>query len=388
LLREFFVSKKLNEDPRAVMVREKYYTHIPDPLLEYLVKEKLPSSALAVFLVYWRAGLINGTYCSEIPIETVAHKCYIDTSTVSRAYKLLEKKGLLRRESPGRDASKPFQEAVKVTEVLLPPPVYKALGTYPNRSKGAPRANGEVAHAPTETGAHSFIDDHGSVSKQNASLGTPSPSSEHSAGEKKATDVEVKDLFKGLSFKQRMRLLNEAISKLSPEAQSQYHHAISEGSANWNLDLKGKLSENEREILIHSLKASARSVRQEVPTQRLVTQSRLKLTQTQIAHIRRKISETRRGPQVDLTLREVVWSIEKGSLSKFTTLLATRIALKKIREEQWTRPNKMPPNWMLCDDSVSCRQPGENYRYFQMPSRATTASGFRAYQETRPAAVC
>ena len=44
-------------------------------------------------------------------------------------------------------------------------------------------------------------------------------------------------------------------------------------------------------------------------------------------------------------LREVVWSIEEGSLRRFQSLHAMRIALKKIREGVWTRPNRMPPNW-------------------------------------------
>jgi hypothetical protein len=44
-------------------------------------------------------------------------------------------------------------------------------------------------------------------------------------------------------------------------------------------------------------------------------------------------------------LREVVWSIEEGALRRFQPLHAMRIALKKIREGVWTRPNRMPPNW-------------------------------------------
>jgi hypothetical protein len=44
-------------------------------------------------------------------------------------------------------------------------------------------------------------------------------------------------------------------------------------------------------------------------------------------------------------LREVVWSIEEGALKRFQTLHGIRIALKKLREGAWTRPNRMPPNW-------------------------------------------
>jgi len=44
-------------------------------------------------------------------------------------------------------------------------------------------------------------------------------------------------------------------------------------------------------------------------------------------------------------LREVVWSIEEGALRRFQSLHAMRIALKKIRDGLWSRPNRMPPNW-------------------------------------------
>jgi hypothetical protein len=44
-------------------------------------------------------------------------------------------------------------------------------------------------------------------------------------------------------------------------------------------------------------------------------------------------------------LRQVVWAIEQGALRRFEIPLALNIALKKIREGLWTRPNRMPPNW-------------------------------------------
>ena len=44
--------------------------------------------------------------------------------------------------------------------------------------------------------------------------------------------------------------------------------------------------------------------------------------------------------------RQVLWSMEEGALRRFDARLAANIALKKIREGAWTRPNRMPPNWL------------------------------------------
>jgi hypothetical protein len=61
--------------------------------------------------------------------------------------------------------------------------------------------------------------------------------------------------------------------------------------------------------------------------------------------LRRNLQAAVDPAAADDRLREVVWSIEEGALRRFQTLHAIRIAMKKIREGVWTRPNRMPPNW-------------------------------------------
>ena len=41
--------------------------------------------------------------------------------------------------------------------------------------------------------------------------------------------------------------------------------------------------------------------------------------------------------------------MEEGALRRFEVPLAANIALKKLREGAWTRPNRMPPNWLRVD---------------------------------------
>jgi hypothetical protein len=66
----------------------------------------------------------------------------------------------------------------------------------------------------------------------------------------------------------------------------------------------------------------------------------------ELARVKREIQKAGScGGRPEL-LREVVWSIEAGALQRFKPLHAMNIALKKIREGGWTRPHRMPPNWM------------------------------------------
>src|SRR5271155_1935366 len=90
-------------DPRAVLVRDKYFTLHPKPLERWLWQQGLPQAAERIFWLHWQEGTRSGDWCSEIPIKVVARECSIDPSTVTRAYQLLKAKGLIRREDPGRD---------------------------------------------------------------------------------------------------------------------------------------------------------------------------------------------------------------------------------------------------------------------------------------------
>ena len=65
----------------------------------------------------------------------------------------------------------------------------------------------------------------------------------------------------------------------------------------------------------------------------------------ELARLRRDLRAIAGAQRATELLREVLWSVEQGALRRFATLHAMRIALKKIREGVWTRPNRMPPSW-------------------------------------------
>lgn len=65
----------------------------------------------------------------------------------------------------------------------------------------------------------------------------------------------------------------------------------------------------------------------------------------ELARLKRDVQGATSSAAAPELLRQVVWSIEEGALRRFSPPHAIHIALKKIREGAWTRPNRMPPNW-------------------------------------------
>ena len=73
------------------------------------------------------------------------------------------------------------------------------------------------------------------------------------------------------------------------------------------------------------------------------------LSEFMLARLRQALTKVHPGATLSDCFREVVWSIEQGALAKVGDVgKAINTAVMLIREGQWTRPNRMPPNWRLC----------------------------------------
>jgi hypothetical protein len=70
------------------------------------------------------------------------------------------------------------------------------------------------------------------------------------------------------------------------------------------------------------------------------------LTMLDLARTRKRVLEIVPANAAAETLRQVIWAVEHGALRRFDLPMALNIALKKIREGAWSKPNRMPPNWM------------------------------------------
>ena len=308
-----------DHDPRARLVREKYFSLRPRPLERWLWSQGIPAAAERVFWLHWQEGLQRGDWCSEVPLKRVARECCIDPSTVTRAYQLLSKLGCLRRTDPGRDPANPFNQATAVTEVRVPRELLTELERHPNRRSGSTEgaADSQVPRAP-----------------QSSLTAVPEA-------------AKPSDPFAGLRGRDRVRALGQLISVMSAAEQSRYREAVRLHRTHLDFDSDSKLTAEERGRVLQFLACLAVEPARVVHpvTPRAVAPASRKLSVFELARLRRDIQSIATDEAAPELMRQVVWSIEEGSLQRFSPLHGLHIALKKIREGAWSRPNRMPPNW-------------------------------------------
>ena len=329
------MSEQSPHDPRDRLVREKYFTLRPKPLEQWLWRQGVAPSAERVFWLHWQEGMRNADWCSEIPIRRVAQQCCLDVSTVTRSYQLLSGLGLIRRADPGRDPANPFQQATAITEVLVPRELLIELDRHPNRP-------------------------HFSADRPQASRAPAAESAPPRLAAVEPTPVRA-DPFSGLSLKQRLRALADLTALMSAGERRQFDEAQRLRAGGMGFDEASRLGPEQRARVLQWLEICA--LKPAAPTARLQTSLSTsapsgprKLTVFELARLRRELQAVVEPAAVAERLREVVWSLEEGALRRFQPLHAMRIALKKIRDGLWTRPNRMPPNWARALSRPGARQ--------------------------------
>ena len=332
-LRTGSVRPEFAPDPRARLVREKYFSMRPRPLERWLWTQGLSQAAERVFWFHWDEGARAGDWCSQVPIRAVAQACCVDPATVTRAYQQLKKLGLIRREDPGRDPHNPFCQATAVTEVRLPGELMATLHHAPNRA--AAKAAGRDPQATASRAMRAPTDP-----EVPNSLTREPPAPDFNA--LKITSVRPASL----------REARALFAKLSAGEQARYHEAQRVRAMNLDFDPNTRLSAEEQAYFVNSLTA----LHAKTPTEPVQSvrgprdpgcAARRALTPLELARIRRRVLELVPGEGGAELARQVAWSVEAGALSRFGAVHGLNIALKKIREGAWTKPNRMPPNWLL-----------------------------------------
>jgi len=340
-------------DPRSRLVREKYFCLRPRPLERWLWTKRIPASAERVFWLHWQEGMQRGDWCSEIPLSVVARECQVDVSTVTRAYQLLSKLGCLRRTDQGRDPTNPFQQATALTEIRIPRELLIELNRHPNRRGATPteeqekRASSHVNESPNASAiapATGLGVDTTAGSRTSNCPATPET-------------VAPTDPFQGLSGRARSKAISQLVDSLSPTERHTYQEALRMHQTQMAFDARSKVSAEDQARLCQILTLMARPTPKTeasdtaAPAQRggrsapAKTHRPRKLTTFELGRLSRDLQSATSTATVPELMRQVVWSIEAGSLRRFDTRHALHIALKKIREDQWTRPHRMPPNW-------------------------------------------
>jgi hypothetical protein len=304
-----------NRDPRVVLVKDKYFSLRPKPLERWLWQQGVPQTAERVFWLHWEEGMKAGDWCSQLPIKRVASLCCIDPSTVTRAYQLLKTLGLIRREDPGRDAANPFQQATAVTEVRVPRELLVELGRSPNRA--ATKRSDTATEVPVATPLE------------------PRP--------------EVPQLAAPAHCPTRQEA--QAMWGRASEGEKARFFQASRAGIRWiEFDAATTLTPEDRGQVLAQLEQMARARAAPPPVPICVQAPEYsrprKLSVLELARTRKRITEAVAPHEVTEVLRQVIWAVEEGALRRFDLPLAVNIALKKIREGCWTRPNRMPPNWL------------------------------------------
>ena len=97
------------------------YRNTPIALENYLYNEaKLSSSAVRVFLEYWRLGKMEGTWQCNISAETLQERLEISRPSVERANRALVDASLIHRVNNGKSSLDPFRQRVSTTKILFP----------------------------------------------------------------------------------------------------------------------------------------------------------------------------------------------------------------------------------------------------------------------------
>jgi hypothetical protein len=140
---------------------------------------------------------------------------------------------------------------------------------------------------------------------------------------------------------------------MSPAERRRYDEAFRIGTAHLDFDPDTRLTGAEQaqlQQLLENFAATPRTVCPPsaltvAPSERRVSQGGRRLSDFELAGLRRALQSATSVASTPELLRQVAWSIEEGALRRFSPGHARHIALKKIREGAWTRPNRMPPNW-------------------------------------------
>jgi len=301
-------------DPRTRLVREKYFCLRPKPLERWLWQQALPPAAERVFWLHWEEGMRSGDWCSQIALRRVAQQCCVDTSTVTRAYQLLKLLGLIQRQDPGRDPANPFQQATAITEVRLPRTLLADLSRSPNRLQINKLRDQQAPVAPRQ-------------------------------------EIPVSSTPEQQNIPSRAQI-QATWGRASGGERSRYFNASRTGAPRMEFDADSRLTTQDRQQLLRQLgqMANARMTAMEHgnsvhPPAPGPDCGPRRLSLFTLAHTRSRIAQIAADTQAPDLLRQVVWAMEEGALKRFQPPLALNIALKKIREGAWTRPNRMPPNW-------------------------------------------
>jgi hypothetical protein len=222
-------------------------------------------------------------------------------------------------------------------------------------------ANDFVAKPVTEP-AGSTQADSPNVAKQQERPSTPSGAIAKDRAITGSMDARpLDDPFAGLTGRARVRAVSELVDSLSAAERRAYQEALRMHQPSMVFDAQSTVPASAQIAIRRILAATCQSHSKNEDFDRSRVnhcapprspQAR-KLSAFELGRLSHQLQTSASVGGAPELMRQVVWSIEVGALKRFDSRHAVHIALKKIREGRWTRPHRMPPNWVRALSSAS-----------------------------------
>jgi hypothetical protein len=161
------------------------------------------------------------------------------------------------------------------------------------------------------------------------------------------------DPFPGLSGRERVRAITKLVDSLSTTERRAYQEALRMHQDSMVFDGQSAVPASDQIAIRRILAGMCQSHSKTKDSDRFPGAAAAakslrprKLTAFELGRLGRQLQSAASVAAAPELMRQIVWSIEAGALKRFDSRHAVHIALKKIREGRWTRPHRMPPNWV------------------------------------------
>jgi site-specific DNA-cytosine methylase len=152
------------------------------------------------------------------------------------------------------------------------------------------------------------------------------------------------------------------LEKLSDSERQSYFAASRERRASMSFDAETKLTPEERGRVLDVLMSLANATPSTPsPSASTAPQKQVgnyakprRLSALEAARVRSCVLPLAAPNGGAELFRQVLWSMEEGALRRFDARHAMNIALKKIRDGAWTKPHRLPPNWLASARNETC----------------------------------
>lgn len=319
----------------AKMYNEEIFMMIPTRVyLSVINDEKLTWTAQKAFLMIMSASHINKDYTCRLSAQNLADMMKVSLSAAKKSLSLLVKNGYIKRTAMGQDRRNPHRKEVSLTEPLVTEGMRAMFAQH--FLKKNPYQKEEADVNEINDIESEWIDE---TSKITTTLKVAQNKDETARKEQKTSNVKLPKGGYRSKDAYTTELISAPIEKISNEMVSEDYSKLID-----NEDVLSYLGES--------------TIREDEPTMGENAPGLHLEPISSIDHVESSYFDVSSSFKADTLLklvkektssvnpmrlaREVIWSMENGSLKKHSNLVKARnIALKLMEEGKWKTPQGM-----------------------------------------------